>query len=109
TNIAIVPIVVTNSATDPDVPYNPLGYTLLNPPAGMTIDTNGVITWTPGLLQPGIYTITTVVTDTNIYAPVNQNLSATNTFTIVINPAVAPFVFTQPAQAVTTNSAKLNG
>ena len=41
-------LVVTNAAGDSDIPANPLTYSLLNPPAGMTIDPNtGVITWTP--------------------------------------------------------------
>ncbi len=110
TSTALVPIVVTNLATDPDIPFNPLTYSLLNPPPGMTIDpVTAVITWTPTLGETGTFTITTVVTDTNAYAPSNNSLSATNTFTILINPAFAPFVFTQPAQAVTGTSAKLNG
>jgi subtilisin-like proprotein convertase family protein len=107
TNAATVTIVVNNPATDPDIPVNPLTYTLLNPPAGATIDTNGTITWTPTV--PGTYTITTVVTDTNAFALFNNVLSATNSFIIVVLPDVAPFAFTQPAQAVTGTSAQLNG
>jgi len=111
TNSALVPITVINAATDPDIPINPLTYQLLNPPAGATIDTNtGIITWTPTSGQaPGTYTITTVVTDTNAFALVNNTLSATNTFTIVVVPAIGPFAFTQPAQGVTGTSAQLNG
>src|SRR6185437_11196085 len=110
TNFALVPITVTNAATDPDIPPNPLTYILLNPPAGASIDNNGIITWTPTLAQaPGVYTITTVVSDTNAYALFNNVLSATNSFTITVPPLAAPFAFTQPAQAVTGTSAKLNG
>ena len=59
------PIVVTNTASDSDIPVNPLGYVLTGP-SGSTIDTNGVIRWTPTVGQvPGLYTFTTVVTDTN--------------------------------------------
>ena len=110
TNSALVPITVTNTATDPDIPINTLTYILLNPPAGMTIDTNGIITWTPTSGQaPGVYTITTVVTDTNVFALTNNSFSVTNTFTITLFSAIGPFAFTQPAQAVTGTSAQLNG
>ena len=110
TNSALIPITVTNTATDPDIPINPLTYILLNPPAGMTIDPNGIITWTPTAGQaPGVYIITTVVTDTNAYALNNNVLSTTNTFTITLFSAIGPFAFTQPAQAVTGTSAQLNG
>src|SRR6185312_13406294 len=64
---------------------------------------------TPTAGQPGIYFITNVVTDTNAYALSTNTLSATNFFTIVVNPAIPPYAFTQPAQAVTGTSAKLNG
>ena len=88
TNIAIngqTPIVVTNTAIDSDIPVNPLGYVLTGP-AGGTIDTNGVIRWTPSVGQvPGVYLFTTVVTDTNVYAVNAQNLSATNSFTVTVN------------------------
>jgi subtilisin-like proprotein convertase family protein len=110
TNSALSTVMVTNNATDSDIPPNPLTYTLLNPPAGATIDANGIITWSPTPAQaPGIYTITTVVTDTNQYAINSKALSATNTFTVYVLAATAPFAFTQPAQAVTGTSAQLNG
>jgi subtilisin-like proprotein convertase family protein len=110
TNSALITLMVTNAATDPDIPPNPLTYTLLNPPAGANVDANGVITWTPSLAQaPGQYTITNVVTDTNQYALFNNSLSATNWFTVYVTAPVLPFAFTQPAQAVTGSSAQLNG
>ena len=44
------------------------GYGLVDAPSGATIDTNGVIHWTPQQNQsPGSYTITTVVTNSNPY------------------------------------------
>jgi hypothetical protein len=110
TNSALTTFTIFDPATDPDIPGNPLTYAVLNPPAGMTENTNtGVITWTPTAGQPGIYFITNVVTDTNAYALSTNTLSATNFFTIVVLPAIPPYVFTQPAQAVTATSAKLNG
>jgi hypothetical protein len=87
TNLTIsglTPIVVTNTASDSDIPVNPLGYVLTGP-TGSTIDTNGVIRWTPTVGQvPGVYTFTTVVTDTNVYAVNAHDLSATNSFTVTV-------------------------
>jgi hypothetical protein len=86
TLVGLQSLTVTNTASDSDIPINPLGYQLTgSPPAGAVIDTNGVIRWTPTVLQvPGVYTITTVVTDTNVYAVNAQNLSATNSFTVTV-------------------------
>jgi hypothetical protein len=79
-------LTVTNHASDPDIPVNNLTYQLINPPTGAGIDTNGVITWTPISAQiPSTNIITTVVTDYNPWAVNAQQLSATNSFTVVIN------------------------
>jgi hypothetical protein len=78
-------LTVTNTATDSDIPSNTLSYTLLAPPTGATIDTNGVISWTPNAGQgPSTNTITTVVTDYNPWAVNAQHLSATNSFTVIV-------------------------
>jgi len=78
-------LTVTNTASDSDIPVNPLGYVLTGP-SGSTIDTNGMIRWTPTVGQvPGVYTFTTVVTDTNVYAVNAQDLGATNSFTVTVN------------------------
>ena len=75
---------VTNSATA--VNGGQLTYTLLNSPAWASIDTNGVITLTPGEYDgPGEYTITTVVTETST-APE----SATNSFMVIVNEVNSP-------------------
>jgi len=101
-------LVVTNAAGDPDI-HATLTYSLVNPPAGMTIDPNtGIITWTP--TQAQIQTITTVVTGYDGYAPVNQYLTATNYFTVYVTGILPPpFAFTEPATSVTGTSAQLNG
>jgi hypothetical protein len=77
-------LTVTNTATDADLPANPLTYQLINPPSGATISASGVITWTPTEAQgPGTSTITTVVND--------GIASATNSFVVVVTEAnVAP-------------------
>ena len=100
-------LVVTNAATDSDIPPNPLTYSFLSAPAGATVDTNGVITWTP--TAPGVYIFTNVVTDTNQFAVNAKSLSATNSFTVTVFFVTAPFAFTQPAQAITGTGAQLNG
>ncbi len=84
TLVGLQSLTVTNTATDTDIPANPLGYVLTGP-AGASISTDGIINWTPAVAQvPGVYSFTTVVTDTNIYAVNAQNLSATNTFTVTV-------------------------
>ena len=71
---------MTNTATDGDIPANPLTYQLVSPPTGAVIDTNGVITWTPTEEQgPSTNTITTVVTDNGV-----PPLSATNSFEVIV-------------------------
>ncbi len=95
------PLTVTNAATDSDLPANTLTYQLVSPPSGMSINTNtGVITWTPTEAQgPSTNTITTVVTDYNPWAVNAQHMSATNTFTVIVNeintpPTLTPLVQT---------------
>ncbi len=86
--VVIVPgsLVVTNTATDPDIPANPLTYTLLTAPtSNALIDTNGIITWMPTLAQAGTnYLFTTIVTDTNPWAVNATSLSATNSFYVTL-------------------------
>ncbi|HEY6227715.1 MAG TPA: lamin tail domain-containing protein, partial [Verrucomicrobiae bacterium] len=55
----------TATATDPDVPANPLTFTLEpGAPSGTAIDpSTGRFTWTPAPAQAGTYTITVRVTD----------------------------------------------
>ncbi|MFZ0827421.1 MAG: DUF4082 domain-containing protein, partial [Verrucomicrobiia bacterium] len=85
TLIGLQSLTVTNTATDSDIPVNPLGYQLASAPAGASIDTNGIIRWTPVVGQvPGVYPFTTIVTDTNVFAVNAQSLSATNTFTVTV-------------------------
>ncbi|MFO1477565.1 MAG: hypothetical protein U1F98_13055 [Verrucomicrobiota bacterium] len=74
-------LVVTNTATDADLPANTLSYQLVNPPSGALhrhrrgadyLDSDR----SPG---PGVYTITTIVTDNGVPA-----LSATNSFQVTV-------------------------
>ena len=65
---------VNNTAVDSDAPANTLVYSLISPPAGVSIN-NGLISWSPG--APGVFQITTKVTDNGV-----PSLSATNSFTV---------------------------
>jgi hypothetical protein len=105
-------LIVTNTATDLDLPRNNLTYSLLGPPAGAAIDGNGVITWTPSVTQgPGTNTITTLVTDDGL-----PPLSATNSFTVFVRDINSlPILPSQPDRTVNeltllvvTNSATEN-
>jgi hypothetical protein len=71
-------LTVTNAAVDADLPPNLVTYQLINAPTGASIDSEGVILWTPSEAQSqGDYTITTVATDNGI-----PLLSVTNTFEV---------------------------
>src|SRR5204863_9245003 len=74
-------LIVTNTATDGDLPANGLSYQLVSPPVGASISTSGVITWTPSEAQgPATNTFTTVVTDNG-----TPSLSSTNSFAVTVN------------------------
>jgi Putative Ig domain len=84
-------LTVNNSATEPDPKSTTTGYALINPPPGAQIDSNGVITWTPGQTQsPGTNTITTVVTNSNPFDLIHPQLLATNSFTVVVQEVNVP-------------------
>jgi hypothetical protein len=91
-------ITVTNKATDVDIPINLLSYSIVNPPAGMTISTGGVITWSPNSSQgTSTNVIRTVVTD--------GIASVTNSFNIVVNNVTAsPTITSIPNQTLKMNS-----
>ncbi|MDA1277644.1 MAG: putative Ig domain-containing protein [Verrucomicrobia bacterium] len=83
---------VAARATDPDDPANALTFTLISPPEGMVIDANtGVIFWTPNETQgPGTNVIRVVVTDHSPLAVNAKFLSATNSFTVVVDEVNSP-------------------
>jgi hypothetical protein len=91
----------TATATDSDIPTNPLTFALVSGPPGLTVSTNGVIDWTPGEVQgPSTNTVLISVTDTNPVAVNAKSLSVTNSFQIVVNEVNLPPVLTVPANQV---------
>ena len=81
---ALAQLTVSNTAAELNI-HSTVAYQLLNAPAGASIDTNGVITWTPSLAQsPSTNVIMTVATANDPYDSVHPSLSATNSFTVVV-------------------------
>jgi hypothetical protein len=78
---------VTNNATDPNQPPLPLTFSLLNAPAGATIDaSSGIFTWRPIIAQANTTNLITLKVENNF----SPSLTATQSFTVVVNLVVAP-------------------
>jgi len=73
-------VTVTNMATDSN-PAAILNYSLVNPPAGVGISANGIITWTNATPSGLAARFTTLVTDNGV-----PSAQASNTFTIFVAP-----------------------
>jgi hypothetical protein len=87
-----VTLVLTNAATDTDQPPQTLTFSLLSAPNNATLvplnATNAIFTWRPLVSQASTTnTITLKVADS-----VMPSLSATNSFTVTINPLAQPTV-----------------
>ncbi|MEJ0090477.1 MAG: glycosyl hydrolase [Limisphaerales bacterium] len=80
-------LLITNSASDANVPPQPLAYSLSNAPAGASIDGNsGVFTWRPTIAQASsTQTVTVVVSDNGSPA-----LTAAQGFTTTVIPPASP-------------------
>jgi hypothetical protein len=94
-------LTVTNAATAANV-HAALSYSLVGAPTNMSINAGGVITWTPSQTQsPGTNVITTVATANDPLDMVNPQLSASNTFTVVVTEVnVAPVLPDIPTRNV---------
>src|SRR5208337_1804913 len=99
----LVTLVVTNTATVTDIPALALSYRLAVAPAGATISSSGIITWTPSPSQaPSTNVFTTVVTDSG-----TPPLSATNSFVVVVSTAsfrITSMILTNSQVIITWNS-----
>ncbi len=82
-------LTITNVATDADLPAQMLSFNLVTNPPGATINSNtGVFTWRPTVAQaPTTNPIMLEVTDNG-----SPSLSATQQFTVFVNPLVGPSV-----------------
>ena len=85
-----VSLVVTNVATDTDSPPQTLTFSVLTAPTNaaftMADGTNGIFTWRPLVSQADTTNLVSVqVTDNG-----TPNLTATNHFTVTVNPLVRP-------------------
>ena len=80
-------LVITNAATDPEVPPQVLAFNLLGAPANATLDaTNGVFAWRPGVAQANSSNWVQVrVSDNGTPA-----LSATQSFRVTVLPVPKP-------------------
>gem|GEM_PF-761398 len=89
TVIAGATLLVTNSATDTDLPAQTLTFGLVSSPGGATIGTNsGLISWRPLLAQAGTnHPFVVRVTDNGA-----GNLAATQSFTVTVIPPARPTV-----------------
>ena len=87
TLLAGTTLVVTNSATDADIPAQTLTYCLLSAPAGTLIDTNtGAFAWRPTIAQsPSTQAVSVAVSDSGI--PI---MSATQTFLVTVTRPTSP-------------------
>jgi hypothetical protein len=80
---------ITNSATDPDLPAQTLTFSLLASPSNAAINSSsGIFVWRPTVSQANSTNIVrTIVTDNGF-----PSLSDTNTFTITVNPLNQPIL-----------------
>ncbi len=91
---------VTASATDSDIPVQSISYSLLNAPAGMTINaSSGAISWTPGESDgPAVHQVTVRASDNG--AP---SLNGSRSFNVTVSEGNSAPVLTIP-----TTSTKIN-
>jgi alpha-amylase len=80
-------LIVTNSASDTNVPAQTLLYSLANPPPGASINsTSGVFAWRPAMAQaPSTQAVSIVVSDNGV-----PSLSATQSFLVAVTQPASP-------------------
>ena len=80
-------LLVTNLASDPNIPALPLTYSLLSPPAGASINANsGLFTWRPTIAQsPSTQTVDVVVSDNEV-----PPLTASQSFSVTVTQPASP-------------------
>ena len=93
----LVPLNLTATATDPDLPANSLTFALVSGPSGLAVAANGDISWTPAEDQgPTNYTVTVRLTDSG-----SPSLSHTQSFQINVQEVnSAPSLAAIPGRTV---------
>jgi hypothetical protein len=82
-------LVVTNTASDPDQPWQTLTFSLLSPPSGAAIDgSSGVFNWRPPVSQAD----TTNLVRVKVADNGTPSLSATQSFSVVVAPITLPLL-----------------
>jgi hypothetical protein len=85
-----VAVVVSNTATDADLPAQTLAFSLSTTVTNAAISTNGVFAWRPLVTQANTTNqFAVVVTDNG-----TPNLSATQSFSVTVNPLTQPGIAT---------------
>ena len=91
-----VPLAVTATVTEPNIHATTLGYAVINPLTGMSIDSGGIFHWTPAQGQsPSTNIVTLVAINQDPLDPVNPELTGSTFFTVIVKevnvaPVVAP-------------------
>src|SRR5207237_606788 len=91
-------LVVTNTASDADLPTNTLSFGLVSAPTGVLLDANtGVLTWTPTEAQGPSTNLITLKVNDNTSPP----HSHTNIFPLVVREVNSPpFPYTTLIQSI---------
>src|SRR6266702_719734 len=97
-------LIVTNTATDPEIATEMLSFSLVSAPGNATLDpATGVFTWTPTEAQgPSTNVITVRVTDNG-----SPPLSDTRSFTIFVNEVNSAPILTVPSTQMINELATL--
>jgi hypothetical protein len=82
-------LLITNQASDADIPAQMLTYSLLNAPAGAGINaSSGLFTWRPAISQsPSSQTLSVIVADNGI-----PSMVATQKFAVTVNRPAIPLL-----------------
>ena len=87
-------LMITNIGSDTNLPTPTLTYSLLTAPTNAVLNsTNGVLSWRPRVDQANTTNVISVEVSDNGVPP----LSATNSFTVVVNPLALPTLAVTPA------------
>ncbi len=83
---------VDMAATEKNIHGKIAGYQLVNPPVGASIDSNGIVTWTPTQAQsPSTNLVTIAVTNIDLLDTSTPILVAMTNFTVIVfAPTLAP-------------------